>query len=236
MTRNPGASLATAAAAAAALVLVCGLSLVTTAAAAEAPQCGDEAFVGVAEDGLLYVCPRKNSTAHVGGLSEEVAMLKTLVIELMATVTALNDTLVETQEKLATTTAALNATLIETQEKLANTTAARISCPTGWESSHQGRICLSPAQDASLTAFQAVAFCRLQFGARVCTYSDFQQLCGAGIENPFGSAQYGWFGDHGTAHDWDAEFGVWNRNECVADNDDPARHSYDHNLAFRCCL
>ena len=91
-------------------------------------------------------------------------------------------------------------------------------CPDGWNSAAGGRLCQDPTPRGPSDMWTAIGDCK-QLQARVCTYMDIQQICGAGVD-PFagfgGSApSTGWFGDHVS----DDTYLRWNDPTCADNND-----------------
>jgi len=110
-------------------------------------------------------------------------------------------------------------------------------CRSGFFVVSDGHVCMDTGLHAAATMWAAIAACRtLAPGCRVCTHADFQQSCGSGFANPYGSVGTGWYGDHTTTSGGigDNEYLTWNRGFCTDDNDGaPAVASAS--LQFHCC-
>jgi hypothetical protein len=128
-------------------------------------------------------------------------------------------------------------------------------CRAGFWSLGDGRLCMQTTLQAAAFMYGtngAIRTCeKVGPGARVCTFSDFRQACGAGM-NPYGDVSAGWYGDHAVITstsniaamgDWDDEFGGWNFPNCTdagaganeGNNDGPAAQASSIAKQYRCC-
>jgi hypothetical protein len=122
-------------------------------------------------------------------------------------------------------------------------------CRAGFWSLGDGRLCMQSTLQPAAYMYDngttgAIHVCQsMGPGARVCTFTDFRQACGAG-QNPYGGVATGWYGDHAVITstssiaamgDWDDEFGGWNFADCTENNDAPAAQATSVSKQFRCC-
>jgi hypothetical protein len=153
---------------------------------------------------------------------------------------------------LKTWTAGETLTAADLNQNFANINTqltAQPPCRAGFWSLGDGRLCMQMAMQPAAGMYDngptgAIHVCQgIGPGSRVCTFTDFRQACGAGL-NPYAGITTGWYGDHavitsttaiGSMGDWDDEFGGWNFGDCTENNDAPAAQATSIAKQFRCC-
>lgn len=133
----------------------------------------------------------------------------------------------------------------------------RFGCRAGFWGLSDGRICMEDTLRSETSVLVAVEMCRTRGpGSRLCTYTDFQQACGAQAQgiipsNPFGGQVYGVYGDHtslSAAHPkvvdgsypaghTDDVYLTWNNATCSSNADGNGRAILHDTTTFhyRCC-
>ena len=78
---------------------------------------------------------------------------------------------------------------------------AQPPCRAGFWSLGDGRLCMQMTMQTAASMYDngptgAIHVCQaVGPGSRVCTFTDFRQACGAGL-NPYAGVTTGWYGDH----------------------------------------
>jgi hypothetical protein len=131
-----------------------------------------------------------------------------------------------------------------------NQLVAQPPCRAGFWSLGDGRLCMQSTLQPAAYMYDNVSTGAIHVcqgvgpGAHVCTFTEFREACGAGM-NPYGGVATGWYGDHSVITsttvlanmgDWDDEYGGWNAADCTSDNNDaPAAQATSVSKQFRCC-